>query len=83
GIATGAPPLGYLTLYVLGFTLPFLILTYFVGSMDAILKHTERFMKIGGVLMVIMGLLLLTGYLEYFSEVIARLLQDTPFELLG
>lgn len=83
GIATGAPPLGYLTLYILGFTLPFLLITYFIGKMDAILKYTEKFMKIGGVLMVIMGLLLMTGYLEYFSEIIARLLQDTPFEMLG
>ncbi|WP_073297195.1 cytochrome c biogenesis CcdA family protein [Atopostipes suicloacalis] len=83
GIATGAPPLLYLTLYILGFTLPFLLVSYFIGRMNNILKYTEKLMKIGGVLMVIMGLLLLTGYLEYLSEIIARLLVDTPFELLG
>lgn len=51
--------------------------------MENILKHTEKLMKIGGVLMILMGILLLTGYLENLSEWIARLLQDTPFELLG
>lgn len=83
GIATGAPPLLYLTLYVLGFTLPFLLVSFFIGRMDSILKHTEKLMKIGGVFMVIMGVLLLTGYLESLSEMLARLLQGTPFELLG
>ena len=83
GIATGAPPLLYLTLYILGFTLPFLLMSYFIGRMNNILKYTDKLMKIGGVLMVIMGLLLLTGSLEFLSEIIARLLEGTPFELLG
>lgn len=83
GIASNTPPILYLTFYILGFTLPFLLVSYFISRMDNLLKHTEKLMKIGGVLMILMGLLLLTGYLEYFSEWIARLLQDTPFELLG
>lgn len=83
GIATGAPPVLYVTFYILGFILPFLLVSYFIGRMENILKHTEKLMKIGGVLMILMGILLLTGYLENLSEWIARLLQDTPFELLG
>lgn len=83
GITSGTPPILYLTLYVLGFTLPFLIVTFFIGKMDSILKHSEKLMKIGGVLMIMMGILLFTGYLEILSEMLAGLLQDTPFELLG
>lgn len=83
GITSGTPPISYLTLYVLGFTLPFLIVTFFIGKMDSILKHSEKLMKIGGVLMIMMGILLFTGYLEILSEMLAGLLQDTPFELLG
>ncbi|HLR91625.1 MAG TPA: cytochrome c biogenesis protein CcdA [Atopostipes sp.] len=83
GISTGTPPLLYLTLYILGFALPFLLVSFFIGNLSSILKHSEKLMKIGGVLMVIMGVLLLTGYLQYMSEWIARLLQDTPFEMLG
>lgn len=83
GIATGTPPILYLTFYILGFTLPFLLVSFFIGRMDKLLKHTEKLMKIGGVMMILMGILLFTGYLEVLSEFIARLLQDTPFELLG
>ena len=83
GLATGTPPLLYLTLYILGFVLPFLLVSYFIGGMNKLLKYTEKWMKIGGILMVIMGLLLLTGSLEYLSEIIARLLEGTPFEELG
>lgn len=83
GISTGTPPLLYLTLYILGFALPFLLVSFFIGNLSGILKHSEKLMKIGGVLMVIMGVLLLTGYLESMSEWIARFLQDTPFEMLG
>lgn len=83
GISTGTPPALYLTLYVIGFALPFLLMTFFIGRMDSILKHSQKLMKIGGVLMIFMGLLLVTGYLETLSEMLARFLQDTPFELLG
>ena len=58
-------------------------MTFFIGRMDSILKHSQKLMKIGGVLMIFMGLLLVTGYLETLSEMLARFLQDTPFELLG
>lgn len=83
GMASGTPPILYLILYVLGFALPFLLVTFFIGRMDSILKHSEKLMKIGGVLMIVMGILLFTGYLEALSEMLARLLQGTPFELLG
>lgn len=83
GMATGTPPILYLTLYVLGFALPFLLVTIFIGRMDSILKHSEKLMKYGGVLMIIMGILLFTSYLEILSELLSRLLLDTPFELLG
>jgi cytochrome c-type biogenesis protein len=40
-------------------------------------------MKIGGILMIGMGILLFTGALESLSEMLAQWLQGTPFELLG
>lgn len=83
GISTGTPPLAYLTVYIIGFALPFLIMSLFLSKMDNILKHSEKLMKIGGILMVIMGVLLLTGGFEYISENISILMQNTPFEQLG
>lgn len=83
GMSTGSPPAIYLTLYIIGFALPFLLVSFFIGKMDNIMKHSRKLMKIGGVLMIVMGVLLFTGALESLSEMLAQWLQGTPFELLG
>lgn len=83
GLSTGTAPLVFLLLYVLGFAAPFLLVSIFIGRMQNLLKYSEKLMKIGGILMVIMGTLLFTGYLAYFSELLAIWLQNTPFSNLG
>lgn len=83
GLSTGTPPLVFLLLYVVGFAAPFLLVSIFIGRMQNLLKYSEKLMKIGGILMVIMGTLLFTGYLAYFSELLAIWLQNTPFSNLG
>lgn len=79
----GSPPVLYLLMYVLGFSVPFLLVSFFIGRLKSILKYSERFMKIGGWLMILFGLLLLTGRLEALSIAILNLLEGTPFERLG
>ncbi|OJF91849.1 cytochrome c biogenesis CcdA family protein [Alkalibacterium sp. 20] len=83
GVSTGTPPALYLTLYIIGFALPFLLVSFFIGKMDNVMKHSQKWMKIGGILMIIMGILLFTGTLEMLSEWIAQWSEGTPFELLG
>lgn len=83
GMTTGSPPALYLTLYIVGFSFPFLVVSFFIGKMDGILKHSQKLMKIGGILMIIMGALLFSGALANLSEWLARWLEGTPFELLG
>ncbi|THF75925.1 cytochrome c biogenesis CcdA family protein [Cohnella fermenti] len=46
--------------YSLGFGVPFFVLAFFIGSTRWILKYSNRLMKIGGVLMIVMGVLLFT-----------------------
>ncbi|CAM4233571.1 cytochrome c biogenesis CcdA family protein [Paenibacillus tarimensis] len=48
------------TAYALGFAIPFFILAFFLGSARAILKYSNRIMKVGGVVMIVMGILLFT-----------------------
>lgn len=83
GVSTGSPPALYLTLYILGFALPFLLVSFFIGKMDNIMKYSQKWMKVGGILMIAMGILLFTGTLAAFSEWLAQWLEGTPFELLG
>ncbi|MBO8173242.1 MAG: cytochrome c biogenesis protein CcdA [Bacillaceae bacterium] len=46
--------------YTLGFAIPFFALSFFVGRMKWLVKHSGRIMKVGGVFMMIVGILLYT-----------------------
>ncbi len=50
-----------ITAYTIGFAVPFFILSFYIGSARWILRYSDKIMKIGGVLMVLMGLLLYTN----------------------
>jgi cytochrome c-type biogenesis protein len=58
----------YILLYSAGFSIPFLVLAFFIGSTRAILKYSGVFMKIGGALMIIMGVLLYTDQMSKISS---------------
>lgn len=83
GNAMGSPPILYLFMYILGFSLPFLFVSFFIGRLKSILKYSETLMKIGGWIMILFGILLITGRLEALSIGILNLLEGTPFERLG
>lgn len=46
------------TAYSLGFALPFLLMSFFLGQTKWILRYSNLFMKVGGALLVIIGVLL-------------------------
>ncbi|WP_127534493.1 cytochrome c biogenesis CcdA family protein [Paenibacillus kobensis] len=48
------------TAYALGFAIPFFVLAFFIGSTKWILRYSNLLMKIGGVMMLLMGVLLFT-----------------------
>ena len=45
----------YMLAYTLGFAIPFLLLSFFIGRMNWIRKHNVKIMKIGGYIMIMMG----------------------------
>lgn len=49
-----------ITAYSLGFALPFFVLSFFLGGARRILKYSGLLMKVGGVIMILMGILLFT-----------------------
>ncbi|HCG4535976.1 cytochrome c biogenesis protein CcdA (plasmid) [Ureibacillus chungkukjangi] len=63
----------YMSFYVLGFAVPFLIMSLFIGKMKFLQKRGNLFMKIGGVVMILMGIML---YFDMMTALIAFL---TPF----
>ena len=68
-LAAGNPSYGGILLlaYSVGFALPFIGLAYALGSVRLLTKYSLVVERIGGGLMVIMGLLLVSGYMERVS----------------
>lgn len=51
---------GMTTAYSIGFAIPFFVLAFFLGTARWIVKYSAMMMKIGGALMIVMGVLLFT-----------------------
>ncbi|RYG74683.1 cytochrome c biogenesis protein CcdA [Lentibacillus lipolyticus] len=73
----------YTVMYVIGFSLPFLILTFYLGSTRWIVRHSQIIMKIGGAIMIIMGLVLFLGFMPRITGFLLDLVQDTWLSKLG
>lgn len=72
-LAAQNPDVGMMLMvsYALGFSLPFLILSFFIGKLNWIKRHSVLLVKIGGYVMIFMGIALffdwmtdLTSYLN-------------------
>ncbi|WP_440896353.1 cytochrome c biogenesis CcdA family protein [Amphibacillus sp. Q70] len=73
----------YTVFYVIGFALPFIILTFFLGSTKWIVRYSGIIIKAGGLLMIIMGLVLFFGLMPRISAFLLDLIQDTWLSRLG
>ncbi|MGE6259195.1 cytochrome c biogenesis CcdA family protein [Heyndrickxia sporothermodurans] len=71
GLNNPSSAVPYMFAYIIGFAVPFFILSFFIGKLQWIRKNSMKFVKIGGWLMIIMGVFLffdwmtmLTGYMS-------------------
>ncbi|MFD1849697.1 cytochrome c biogenesis CcdA family protein [Oceanobacillus bengalensis] len=71
GVVNPGMGLFYMSFYILGFSIPFLIMTLFIDKMTFIKKYANRFMVFGGILMIIMGVLL---YFDLMTVIISLLI---------
>ncbi len=55
----------YMSSYVLGFALPFFLLSFFIGRIGWIHRRSELFMRIGGGFMIIIGFMLFFDHMNY------------------
>ncbi|MDU1847530.1 MAG: cytochrome c biogenesis protein CcdA [Niallia nealsonii] len=70
GVSDPGKGLLYMLFYVLGFSIPFLLMSLFIDKMNFLKKHSAIFMSIGGILMIVMGGLL---YFNMMTKIIAVL----------
>ncbi|MDF1510993.1 cytochrome c biogenesis protein CcdA [Robertmurraya sp. DFI.2.37] len=84
-LATSNPGQGmfYTIMYLFGFALPFLVLTFFIGKTKWIVRHSNIIMKIGAIMMILMGFVLFFGLMPRISGFLLDLVQDTWLSRLG
>nr|WP_315058512.1 cytochrome c biogenesis protein CcdA [uncultured Lysinibacillus sp.] len=70
GVSDPGKGMLYMLFYVLGFSIPFLIMSLFIGKMKFLQRKNGLFMKIGGAIMIVMGVLL---YFDMMTKIIAFL----------
>ncbi|WP_017435014.1 cytochrome c biogenesis CcdA family protein [Saccharococcus caldoxylosilyticus] len=58
----------YMLAYSLGFAVPFFILSFFIGKMQWIRSHSEKMVKVGGYVMIAMGVIL---FFDWMTKIIA------------
>ncbi|GIN59750.1 cytochrome C biogenesis protein CcdA [Lederbergia ruris] len=66
----------YMIAYTLGFAIPFFVLSFFIGRMNWIRKHNIKIMKIGGIIMILVGILLFFDGLTYITGLFQLLFGD-------
>jgi len=54
--------------YIVGFAIPFLILAYSLGSIRWLVRHSGWMSRVGGVVMIVMGVLLFTNSLTLITR---------------
>lgn len=68
GVSNPAASMTYMVAYVLGFAVPFFVLSFFLDKLKVIKKFNRQFMVVGGTLMVIMGILLYFDWLTQLTS---------------
>lgn len=68
-LASSNPSSGmlYMIAYLLGFAVPFFVLSFFIGKMQWIRKNNVKIMKIGGYIMILMGIVL---FFDWMTKII-------------
>ncbi|MDQ0216954.1 cytochrome c biogenesis protein CcdA [Peribacillus cavernae] len=57
----------YMIAYILGFAIPFFILSFFIGKLKWIKKYSNQIVKIGGYIMIVMGVVL---FFDWMTKII-------------
>ncbi|MEH7526066.1 cytochrome c biogenesis protein CcdA [Bacillus sp. JJ1503] len=60
----------YMIAYILGFAVPFFVLSFFIGKLKWIRKNSLLIMKVGGYIMMVMGVVL---FFDWMTKIIAIL----------
>ncbi|MEK5391867.1 cytochrome c biogenesis protein CcdA [Margalitia sp. FSL K6-0131] len=63
----------YMVAYVLGFAIPFFVLSFFIGKLQWIRRHSAKIVKVGGAIMIIMGVFLFFNWMTIITSYMSLL----------
>lgn len=66
----------YMMTYVLGFAIPFFVLSFFVTRLGWIRKHNRTIMRIGGAFMIVFGIVLFFDGMTYLISLLSPIFGD-------
>ncbi|QQE76327.1 sulfite exporter TauE/SafE family protein [Brevibacillus composti] len=73
GVNDPGRALTYTLAYTAGFAIPFFVMTFFISKVKAIMKYSDKLMKLGGALMILFGVLLYTDKMTDITQVLIRM----------
>jgi cytochrome c-type biogenesis protein len=78
GLAATNPGSGvlYMLMYVLGFSIPFFVLSFFITRLGWIRKRSGQIMKVGGAVMIAFGILLFFDGMTYLTSLLSPIFGD-------
>ncbi|MUK90626.1 cytochrome c biogenesis protein CcdA [Ornithinibacillus sp. L9] len=78
-VLVGANPsqgLWYMSAYIFGFSIPFLLMAFFITKLNWVKKYTGTFMKIGGGIMIAMGIILFFDKFTLINSLLQPIFKD-------
>ncbi|HLQ98167.1 MAG TPA: cytochrome c biogenesis protein CcdA [Candidatus Dormibacteraeota bacterium] len=72
-LAASNPETGMILMisYVLGFSIPFLVLSFFIGKLNWIKRNSAKIMKVGGYTMILVGIALFFDWMTKLTSFLA------------
>jgi cytochrome c-type biogenesis protein len=68
GVTSPGHAVFYMTAYIIGFAIPFFIMAFFIGKLGWIRRHNVIITKVGGVIMIIMGVFLYFNWMTMITS---------------
>jgi cytochrome c-type biogenesis protein len=69
----------YMAAYILGFAVPFFILSFFIGKLKWIRNHSAGLVKFGGYVMILIGIFLFFNWMTYITSYLSVLFDFKGF----
>lgn len=66
----------YMMMYVLGFAIPFFVLSFFITRLGWIRRNSQLIMKVGGYIMIAFGLLLFFDGIQFLTSLLSPIFGD-------